>query len=575
MKKGKGYRLSVLISSLIIIFVAVFSNYANITAFEIQPTIDAESSSGTDNESGETTVDDADGEDLDETNVDEVVEPEQEDEDSSENAQTTLEADSEEISLKYTTHISGSGWQPYVTTGENGKADTTLRLEALKVELSNTLKGNIKYQAHVQGIGWQSPVSNGMVSGTTGKSLRMEAVKISLDGELATTHDVYYRVYMQNKGWLDWTSNGLPTGSEGYGAVLQAIEMKVISKDDTSIINGENSFYKIGHTTYKGHVQGIGWQSNRVNGAAAGTVGQSKRLEGLLVDLPSDLKNSGGISYQSHVQGIGWQDWVSDNVLTGTTGKSLRMEGIQIKLTGEIASKYSVYYRVHIQGSGWLGWTNDGNLAGSVGCSKRIEAIEIKVLHKDMPAPKLSTAYITKPTNSFVQRVPNYYSQHSAPWGNYYYGRWTMSAAGCVPTSVAMALSGYVGRQVQPNEVANYLWHNTSEFNKTEAGASGLGVQYALRSFGVTPQGLSSKAQLDQALKDGKIVIALVGPGNWIGAGQTHAIVLHKYSNGTTYVYDPNTKQRNGWFNVNTVWSQQSKNAYDKRGGYVFYALNK
>jgi hypothetical protein len=38
----------------------------------------------------------------------------------------------------------------------------------------------ICYQAHVQNIGWQGTVCNGQQAGTTGQSLRMEAVQIFL-----------------------------------------------------------------------------------------------------------------------------------------------------------------------------------------------------------------------------------------------------------------------------------------------------------------------------------------------------------------------------------------------------------
>ena len=34
------------------------------------------------------------------------------------------------------------------------------------------------YSAHVQNIGWQASVSDGATAGTTGKSLRMEALRI-------------------------------------------------------------------------------------------------------------------------------------------------------------------------------------------------------------------------------------------------------------------------------------------------------------------------------------------------------------------------------------------------------------
>ena len=38
----------------------------------------------------------------------------------------------------------------------------------------------MRYQAYVQGSGWQSIRSDGATAGTTGKGLRIEAVKVTL-----------------------------------------------------------------------------------------------------------------------------------------------------------------------------------------------------------------------------------------------------------------------------------------------------------------------------------------------------------------------------------------------------------
>ena len=40
----------------------------------------------------------------------------------------------------------------------------------------------------------------------------------------------------------------------------------------------------------------------------------------------------GSCSYQTHIQNVGWQDWVVDGATAGTTGQSLRVEAVQISL---------------------------------------------------------------------------------------------------------------------------------------------------------------------------------------------------------------------------------------------------
>lgn len=53
-------------------------------------------------------------------------------------------------------------------------------------------------------IGWTSFVSDDQLSGTEGKSKRLEAIKIKLVGDIANYYDVYYRVHIQDNGWLGW-----------------------------------------------------------------------------------------------------------------------------------------------------------------------------------------------------------------------------------------------------------------------------------------------------------------------------------------------------------------------------------
>ena len=136
--------------------------------------------------------------------------------------------------------------------------------------------------------------------------------------------------------------------------------------------------------SYQTHVQDYGWQSWKSNGEVSGTVGQSKRLEGINIKL-SNI--NGSIEYKTHVQDIGWQDWKSNGQMSGTSGQSKRLEAIQIKLSGEAANQYDVYYRVHAQDYGWLDWAKNGESAGTEGYSKRLEGIQIALVKKGENAP--------------------------------------------------------------------------------------------------------------------------------------------------------------------------------------------
>lgn len=297
----------------------------------------------------------------------------------------------------YRTHVQNDGWQGYVRNGAmSGTSGRSLRLEGININLDNNeYGGGIEYRTHVQNIGWQSYVKNGAMSGTSGRSLRLEAIQIRLTGEISKYYDVYYRVHCQNFGWLDWAKNGEEAGSSGYAYRLEGIEIRLVKKGGAAPGKTTKPYIRK-YLTYQTHVQNIGWQGAVRDNETSGTSGQSLRLEGIKINL-DDQKYSGDIEYRTHVQNIGWQGFVKNGAMSGTSGKSLRLEAIQIRLTGEMAKKYDVYYRVHCQNFGWLGWAKNGQSSGSAGYAYRLEAIEICLVEKGSPAPGSTQ-------NSFYQK---------------------------------------------------------------------------------------------------------------------------------------------------------------------------
>lgn len=92
-------------------------------------------------------------------------------------------------------------------------------------------EGKIEYRSHVQNIGWEKDwKQTNQLSGTTGKSLRLEAVQMKLSGDIAKEYDVYYRVHAQNFGWLGWAKNGEEAGTAGYSYRLEAIQVVMVPK---------------------------------------------------------------------------------------------------------------------------------------------------------------------------------------------------------------------------------------------------------------------------------------------------------------------------------------------------------
>ena len=144
--------------------------------------------------------------------------------------------------VSYSVHVQNFGWQENMTDGDTaGTTGRSLRLEA--IQISSPL-ADIQYRTHIQQIGWQNGwTDEGNVSGTTGKSLRMEAIQIRLTGASASQYDIYYRVHLQNIGWTDWASNGAPCGSTGYSYRMEAIQIVLVNKGGSAPGSTSRAFY--------------------------------------------------------------------------------------------------------------------------------------------------------------------------------------------------------------------------------------------------------------------------------------------------------------------------------------------
>ena len=80
-----------------------------------------------------------------------------------------------------------------------------------KKELSKYLNVSIKYQVFIEGLGWLEYQENGKGAGTTGKSLRIEAIKINVPFK-PCKGDITYRVKIQVFDWSNWCNEGEITG---------------------------------------------------------------------------------------------------------------------------------------------------------------------------------------------------------------------------------------------------------------------------------------------------------------------------------------------------------------------------
>ncbi len=140
------------------------------------------------------------------------------------------------VDCLYRTHIQNDGWEKeFNTNGEmSGTAGRSLRLEGIEVKLESEGDLGIHYKTHIENIGWEKNwKADGDMSGTKGRGLRLEAIQIELTGADADKFDVYYRVHAQNFGWLNWAKDGDRAGTAGFGNRLEGIKIVVVPEGET------------------------------------------------------------------------------------------------------------------------------------------------------------------------------------------------------------------------------------------------------------------------------------------------------------------------------------------------------
>ena len=285
-----------------------------------------------------------------------------------------------DVTVSYRTHVQSIGWQGIVTNGTmSGTSGKAKRLEGIEISVAGNSNLGIQYTTHCQSYGWLPWSANGEMNGTEGEAKRLEAIKIQLTGADKEKYDVYYRVHAQSYGWLAWAANGTPAGTAGLAKRLEAIQIVIVKK-------GESFDHAIGNIQSARGEAYIASSTANANPVVAG-------------------ENNVNIAYRTHVQSfgsemcirdrsIGWQGnennvntWFRDGQMAGTSGRAKRLEAIRIALTGEMAEHYDVYYRVHAQTYGWLAWAKNGEAAGTAGLSKRLEGIQIVLVPKGGAAP--------------------------------------------------------------------------------------------------------------------------------------------------------------------------------------------
>jgi uncharacterized protein YjdB len=127
-----------------------------------------------------------------------------------------------------------------------GTSGRSLRVEAIALSVpSKPYSGGLEYRTHIQNKGWEpNYVKELGRSGTAGQSLRLEAIQIKLTGDMEKHYDVYYRTHIQEIGWTGWAKNGQECGSAGYSYRMEAMQILIVPKNQAAPGLNGGYFYK-------------------------------------------------------------------------------------------------------------------------------------------------------------------------------------------------------------------------------------------------------------------------------------------------------------------------------------------
>lgn len=185
-------------------------------------------------------------------------------------------------------------------------------------------------------------------------------------------------------------------------------------------------------------------------------------------------------------------------------------------------------------------------------------------IHDKKRLKKQTKAYEAALSGGGYSGAVVYYNQGDSPWGGHRfrgsYGTNKIKPAGCGPTSMAICISTITGKKVTPIQTCD--WAAKQGHYHQGAGWDHSTPAAIAKHWHLKCQGLGyNKSNLKKALKQGKMIVAIMAPGHFTKGG--HYIVLYGLSkNGKKLqVADCGGRARNGWWNVDTVFNEARSNA--------------
>ena len=430
-------------------------------------------------------------------------------------------------------------------------------------QANGTYKVTVKASDHKRSVGEYNIhlyyiQNNGKLVGVTGTKTNVSIAKPQ--GKITIKNN------NPDTGTFDVIVSGVSNPAGGVKAVSVPIWSSVNGQDDiiwytaTKQVNGtykvtvKASDHKYSTGLYYVHLYYV-----QNNGTLIGVGGTSTNV----TISPEKLKPTGKITIQNNNPNTGTFEVVVSNVFSPNGVREVKLPTWSSVNGQDDVSWYTATKQADGTYKLFVNASNHKNSTGEY---------NVHLYYVQNDGQLVGVGGIKLQVNKRVYETP-YYSQRDSRWAGRTYGGYTFAATGCVPTTVAMAISGITGQTVLPTTVADYLYHSTNEFNKRSYGTTSHGIVLAARHWGLKTETLGSTAAVREALAMGHHVLGAVGTSVFANYPVTHELIMKGYNNGMTYVMDPYNASNNGYYSVDYLFRVRSLDPTDNTEGSPFMTI--
>lgn len=276
---------------------------------------------------------------------------------------------SEEILMRC--HFQNIGWTDWITTN-GGVAELYkdgYRLEAVEIATKNLPGSSVKYQSHIQNVGWVGFRKNGEKSGSTGNSLRLEAIKILLENA-PSNYSIEYETNLKGIGWSGWKKDGELSGTTGISKEVNGIRVKLVSDNPN-----------VNYSVYTENA----WQQVSDEGLESGNSGTMDGISGIYFKL-NNGKNNSNIMYNTMDSDSNWSNTAMDGEVSGSLNSGNKISAFKASLVNLDDKK--IDYMAQMNDGSWTSWCEDGEICGDQSGENYIVAIKSRIVKPEIQNEK-------------------------------------------------------------------------------------------------------------------------------------------------------------------------------------------